>query len=86
MKTREVTPFNPPYAKRGDLGKGTVLSFNQAFGFELSFGYWYLALFIRDEFDSLDEIGKYGQRKHGGNVWHEVIWERFCLWTFPETS
>jgi len=22
----------------------------------------------------------------GGNVWHEVIWERRCLWTFPKTS
>jgi hypothetical protein len=24
--------------------------------------------------------------KQGGKVWHEVIWEGFCLWTFPRIS
>lgn len=24
--------------------------------------------------------------KKGGKVWHEVIWERFCLWTFPKMN
>jgi hypothetical protein len=24
--------------------------------------------------------------KQGGKVWHEVIWERFCLRTFPKIS
>ena len=29
---------------------------------------------------------KTGCLKQGGKAWHEVIWERFCLWTFPKNS
>jgi hypothetical protein len=45
--------------------------------------FWYFGLLIRDESDSLDEIGA---AIKGGKAWHEVIWEKSCLWTFPETS
>ena len=43
---------------------------------------------VRIYWQNLMKSGNHGLiiRQQGGKVWHEVIWEEFCLWTFPKIN